>query len=397
MSHLILEFMKKNNYIILCCTIVFALFAASCSERHEIPNLNYVREELFVSDQQQFQFMDTTDYFLEILCSLSLPSKIKYLQCDKIEYVNGYFYILDVERNNTILVFDSVGNYISQIGQRGRASNEYIDNPTNFCVNPENNQVMVYERNAHRIHTFNQNGKQVKLQTLKLWPYDVGTLFNGNYVGAFDYKEAGKGLQLGVFDKEENITLPVLNLDETHVFLHNERTFRTVGQQLYHIPNFSDSVLVFKEDTLYKVVHLNFQSPFITQEIIHETNGGNLDRYHKFEGITSISNYYETDNYITFMYTYNNLQIKCIINKQNNKQCSFASAPFKGLFPGHNYIIDGENILWLITEDDIVDLKYALQYDAVQKELAQTHSLIRDIINEKYALPVILRIKTNWL
>ncbi|MBQ9202547.1 MAG: 6-bladed beta-propeller [Bacteroidales bacterium] len=379
-----------------CFSLTIGLFALfSCSRDVSSTIFHYQSEIIAIRDLEPALILDTTQYAVTYYTSLQLPSEYKYLKCDKMEYVGGFFYLLDTEYNKTVFVFDSQGHFVSRIGQRGRSASEYLDSPTDFFVNPRNDQVMVYERNAHRVHVYDQNGNQIELHTFKMWPYAVGTLFNGYYMAAFDYKEAGKGLQLGVFDRDERIVLPIITMDSPHVFINNERAFVLHGDFLYHIPHFSDSVLIFKSDTLSRVIHLQFQSQFVPSDVIRESNGGNLDDYKLFRGITSVSGYYETNSFNSFSYSKSHVQIKCIIDKRNGMQYHFTGSPFRGLFPGHRYTMVEDSIFWLVTEDDIADLNYALQHEIVKKELSHTYSIIRDIIQNKYPFPLILKVRLD--
>ena len=105
-----------------------------------------------------------------------------------------------------------------------------------------------------------------------------------------------------------------------------------------------------------------------------------------------VSDYYETNGYVSFLYSKNHVRKKCIIDKANNNQYHFTNAPFKGLFPGDKYAVDGESIYWLVCEDDVVDMNFALENEVVKTELSHTYSLIRDIIQGKYSLPLIVKI-----
>lgn len=384
-------FVSRTNIGMLICLAWIAVYS-SCSKRKSSIDLYYQKDIISVWDRQPDVMLDTTQYSLDLFAFLTFPSQIKNLKCEKMEYVNGFFYLLDTEYNKTVFVFDSDGNFVSQLGRRGRASNEYLDKPTNFFVQAKDSQIMVYERNAHRIHYYDNKGGQTELQVLKIWPYDAGTMFDGHFVAAFDYKEAGRGMQLGVYDSDEKLVTPVIELGENHVYVDNERSFKLSGEDLYHIPHFSDSVYVFHSDTLSKIIHLRFESLFLPSEIIKEVDKGDLEKYRSFRGIMYVSDYYETNGYVSFLYSKNHVRKKCIIDKTNNNQYHFTNAPFKGLFPGDKYAVDGESIYWLVCEDDVVDLNFALENEVVKTELSHTYSLIRDIIQGKYSLPLIVKI-----
>ena len=119
-----------------------------------------------------------------------------------------------------------------------------------------------------------------------------------------------------------------------------------------------------------------------------------MEDYISFRGISSINDYYETKNFIHFSYSLSHVKLRCLIDKNNGKQYNTTGSFYKGLFPGNAYCIKDDYILWLITQEDIDDLSDIINNNFSNEDnfWNETHFLIKDIIENKYKLPLILKI-----
>lgn len=374
--------------------IGMALMTSACTEQQfSVPVFSYDKRLLEIKDGQNMPLLDTTEYKMELYATLKMPDRYKGIEVSKFEYIDGRFYILDEEYNKTVFVFDSIGNFVASLGEQGRASNEYLYKPNDFFVDRKNKLVNVHEQNARRIHRFSLDGKQTNLINTEIWPYSIGFLSNGHYAAAFDHPSAGKGLQLGVFDDDGNCVQPLINQKESSEFVNNRHAFINKDDKLYHIPNFSDSIIVISGDTISEVIKLKFKSPFINSDVIDDAKNGDLYEYQNFDGVTVLSDYYETDKYISFSYSKRNLVIGCIIDKETGKQYHFTSTPFDGLMPMAHYTINDNIMYLLLTEYDVKEFQMLLGNDDISSELKKTSSVMRKILAEEpknYVLKVII-------
>lgn len=85
-----------------------------------------------------------------------------------------------------IIVYDAQsGKYISRIGNKGRAENEY-SMITSFRINQSGN-VVIYDRPARKYIEYELNGKYVGAQAAPQIPYtDIATLGDGHVVSMFN-------------------------------------------------------------------------------------------------------------------------------------------------------------------------------------------------------------------
>ncbi len=375
-------------------TLLVLLLLCSCSHKHNEAKSYYTTRNIQIEDYSMTQYMDSANCKIEIATELKMPSNFRYMDGKKLLYENGCFFLMDSKYNNTIFVFDSVGNYINKLGERGRAKNEYIKSPTDFFVDSNNGNVHVFERDSRRIIIFTKDGNYKETIQLNYWPYSIGYTSSGNYLASFNYKKAGDGLQLGVIGLNEEVVNPILYLQNDFDFVTTHNTSILSDGLLYHIPNFSDSIMVFCGDTVKEVIKLNFPYKEIPNEIKKLVAKSEMDNYIAFRGINSISNYYETNSFVNFSYSLSHVKFNCLIDKRNKKQYHSSGGFFQGVFPGHTYCVKGDYILWLITQDDVDDLLSIMKFnsDNYDSDAIFPHVIVKDIMRKKYKLPLILKI-----
>lgn len=177
------EKMKKIGKYILGI-----VFLCSCSQQNTVELKNYEVKNLQIKEHEMTEYFDSTNCNIEIATELTLPSNTKYISGEKIIYENNMYYIIDTKYNHCIFVFDSCGNYVAKLG--GRAKNEFIQSPTDFFIG-KNGDVHIFEKSSRRVIIFTKDGDYKKTIKFDIWPYSIGYTSNGNYLAAFNYKEAG--------------------------------------------------------------------------------------------------------------------------------------------------------------------------------------------------------------
>lgn len=385
--------MKKIACIAFVVCIISLFISCDNNEKYYLSG--YTKDNVNIGKSFEQSCVGIDDCTIDIMANLKVPSTVKGFVGDKMLYENGHFFIMDQEHNKTVFVFDSLGNYVSKLGCLGRADNEYLDKPTDFFVDTQKGEIHVFERNNRKIHIFDITGRQKRSIKMDIWPYSIGLTSNGNYAAAFDYIESGNGLQLGVYNNEMNVINSLLSIDETHEFVSTTSSFFSSEGILYHVPNLGDSVLVFKNDSVSKVVKIDFGGDFLPHDIVDETNRGNLDKYKSFEGCSNISRYYETSRYVVLSFAKNQMRWNCLIDKVSGKKIFSLNSFVSGVFPGVLYFVKGEYIYWLITQSDVDDYSFVMKADNQNEILKDTHPVIKKILNKGVELPVVLKIKLN--
>ena len=135
--------------------------------------------------------------------------------------VDGSFYVADGYANTRVVKFDKNDNYVTAWGERGEAGKEtrpgYFNNVHGVAVDPGTREVYVNDRDNRRIQVFDENGKFIRMWSLRrgdpaldlhfvhidadrrLWVYDQVTqkLAQFDREGRLDLRVGRPGLMAG--------------------------------------------------------------------------------------------------------------------------------------------------------------------------------------------------------
>jgi hypothetical protein len=355
--------------------------------------VKYERDTILVKGEGCIAQLEDKEYKARIETYLHPQDTSISILCDKMKYDDGYYFLQQGGKNQTIWVFDSLGNYISKLGERGRKQNEYQTDITDWFYVKDKKEVFVYERYECRLHVFTIDGKPVESKFLASLPQSIGALKGDCLFCSYDDILSKDGIQLGLFNRDEEVIKDFINLNESMNFVPNNECFYASMNRLFHIPAFSDSSIVFHEDSVEKVVRFIFEDKFLTEDIKEEALDAKMDNFNKFDGIQFIKTYYETSRFHYLKYSYRNLFVNHLIDKKSKKQYSFASSPIKGLLPSTAMCVRGDKLLYLITKQNIEELRYLLDDRILGKAVSESNEIIQRIINGEESLPLILSIE----
>jgi hypothetical protein len=100
----------------------------------------------------------------------------------KMEIVNSLLYILD-KQTNTIWCFNQKGKYINKISKKGQGPGEYTS-IFDFAIDRAKNHIVILDRNANKIITYDLSGKFIKEKRIEVFASDFG-LLNDNKILAY--------------------------------------------------------------------------------------------------------------------------------------------------------------------------------------------------------------------
>ncbi len=122
-----------------------------------------------------FALVDTTSYRVVKLetTEASLIGEIS-----KVEVVGDRILVLDRMGSKTVMMFDLEGNFIRQIGRRGRGPGEYIS-AENFVLDHENGYIIVSDYGTPKQMFYDLDGRFIKDYRLSFLPmaYIEGRFF----------------------------------------------------------------------------------------------------------------------------------------------------------------------------------------------------------------------------
>lgn len=337
------------------------------------------------------KLLDKSHYSIDSVCSLSMPRDLEHFSVRKFLVKNNRVYIWAASYSDAIFAFDSNGYRLYRIGGQGRPENELIDRLSDFFVDGEDN-IHIFSQAKQRISVFDKNGKY--LRTTKIWknnPSTIGVTENGRYL--YSFAENTCGAALSICSYENNIQHELIPFGKEHdeKFPITQNFFQN-GRKLCHIPLMSDSVLVFDNDKLEKVVRVNFKGKFIKdmppKAVISPLEQNKPTEY---EDALCINKYQETDSFALLGYICGRMGVtRFLLKNKNTKEISGGRSLFEGFLSYTNaYLLDNKLVI-LVTDVDY--LKEARRTDEFMEKYNKSDSKIQEIIDGKIRVPAIMYI-----
>lgn len=266
------------------------------------------------------------EYIIDSICALECPNEKEFFEVSKFMVKNGRTYIMDSRVTHTVYVFDHKGHFLFKAGEKGRAKNEYIQGPTEFFVDNQNN-LHVFDYDGQKIIIFNDKGNVDKvISTREHIPHTFGLTNDNRYMYAYN-QEAKYGAALTI-DDEDNKAQDVLIPLKSEFGFTGYHQFDSNGNRLSHIPNLSDSILVYKNSSLEKIVRVDFHGKTIMNErpdlIYKPINVSDIEndefmKYFQTGGVIYLEEYQETDSLQYLTYCYHAQKHKWLNEKNKNR------------------------------------------------------------------------------
>lgn len=401
----------KAKYLAL---VVFSmLIFAACSL--ETPNAlgDYKKETITVDSlEAQSKLLTKEQYSIDSVCSLELPQNLEYYSVRRLMVRNNRAYVQINSYENSVYVYDSNGKLlwktgrndvvksvsdsdgkIRKVGKKADAKDEQMVDPADFFVD-DNDNLHIFDRGAQKIFVFDSEGKVVKtIYTDRDNPYAVGLMNNGEYMLSF--AENTCGAALANYDEFGRIQKKLLPFGQEYNFSVANRCFFQNGNRLCHIPLFSDSILVFNNDKLEKVVKLDFKGRFIT-DVISDVITGEVkkDETYKissFDGVQYISVYQETDSWINVCYALKKQYGERLIRKKTNESFS-GNTLFEGLQPFTYLFLLDDKLVFLAQKDMVEYLRRQPWDEKFMEEYNKSAPKVQALIDGKIKAPAIFYI-----
>ena len=381
--------MKKIKQATIATICVTAALLLSCIEKGTEYEMDRHESVVINIDPSEETGLVTADqYTIDSIVSLDIPEKAKDIIVERFEVAGGRIYIMDSYVNKTIFVFNSKGEYLYKLGERGRAIYEYTDAPTDFFVDKFNN-VYVFDQAGQKVMVFDRKGRLLNSTSAsRYWAMSFGLASNNRYA----YSKNGKGDYGALVFSDWNHANErnVLPCHDRLLFEPTKVSFFRNGDRLSHIPVLSDSVLVFREDSLIKTVKFKFKGGFLKDDIPEVTSDLKKTKEIKdYKGVISLYSYQETDNLILLEYLYQKTVNRWLYNKATGQVVNNFNM-FEGTNPSMSYILKDKQMIGLV-QDDILERYSELKDDpAYQAHLSKSPSQIQQIMAGEVKLPLII-------
>lgn len=381
-----------HNHVFIYLSIFSIFINTSCSEPEENSLGTYESVTYKIDLEHNTKGLSPSQYTIDSVCSLSVPDSMGIFEISKFIVKEGRIYAMDSEITRRLLVFDTNGNYLFRLGDRGRAQFEYVGGPKDFFVD-ELDEIHVFDPIGLKIVVFRKDGTIDRIVRVNhTYPYSIGVLtYKRNLYCLYNTKvNADKpNIALLARDHSGENRQELLYMDHDDYFSSSVQNFFKNGDRLSHIPIMSDSVLVFNKDSLEKVVRFDFGGKFLLKE--HPelvTIQGRQNEISQYNGVWELSKYQETDSLILLEYTYNRKSMFWLYNKQT-KQIFNSNQMLNGLCPFYDFYLRDNQIISIVQKEMVDFYKKKLDDEEFKKQLAKAPSQIRDIIEGKIPTPAI--------
>lgn len=389
---------KKYIYCVgiksLLCLSIFYLL--SCSESKDNFFTGHESVNIKIDLEHDTEPLKLSQYTIDSVCSLTFPDTTKIVAVTRFMVKNKRIYVMDSEISQSVYVFDAQGRYLHKLGERGRAQDEYIGGPTNFFVDDSNN-VHVFDQMGQQIKKFNSKGHFCHFfSTRHEFPHSIGLLNNKKYAYCITSTDP-QSPQLMTVDMNGLNPEILIPFKKYYLFNPSRITFFSNGNRLSHIPILSDSVLVFKGDSLEKVVRFDFGGKFLPYEEPEIPITSDIEKFREikqYKGVHSLDQYQETDANALLVYIHGLYVKKWLYNKRTH-QVIQGGQLFDGVCPFRSvYYLRDNQIIALVEQEDVDLYKdlYENMNDGFKENLAKTPSQVRDVLEGRIKTPALFYI-----
>lgn len=373
--------------------VLFALITGICSSCTTTLDNNfgdYKCEIINVNPGELTKGLSVGEYSIDSICTISFPQNAVYPQINKLIVTDNNIYMLDTDNGHTVYVFETDGRYLRKLGERGRDVNEYIGSPTDFFVS-QNGDVYVYDRIGYKIIVFDKQGKVTNIIPTKMNSvHSFGLTSNEKLLYCINeetLEENDNNPALVVCDKKGKVEKELIQFKQRYSFRPSNRTFFSNGDRLSHIPVLSDSILVFKNDSLEKVVRVDFNGHFLMKEMSEiAMDIRNFSKIKDYKGVYEINRYQETDSFVLLQYVYQSRVCFWLYNKTNGKIVNSYNL-FEDYCPFREYYLKGNQIIALVETEDVRMLKDYFDSDMGKSHLHKVTSIAHDLLDGKISTP----------
>lgn len=385
-----------------CILILLSCSSSSSNNNSDINLGNYESLSFKIDSKNTTSPLYADQYQVDSISPMITPDNVGNFEATKVFVNDKKIYVLDTKVTNTILVFNLKGQYLYKLGEIGRAKNEYISAPEDFFV-AKNGDVHVFDEGGQKILTFNDNGAFIKSTDVQ-WTQSFGLTSDNKYLRCLDNRDMPDEKpdpSLLIYDPISKSQEPLIPSKHFQCyFLPNLRTFFYNDERLSHVPLLSDSVVVFKDKAVEKVVRFEFTNGFLPKDKPEwvrfpadggEPLGSSVD-YDDFPGVVAIYDYQETESHILMNYIDQSGFVHWLYNKHTMK-IIHNNKLFAGINLFNKFFLKGNQIIGFVGKENVEMLKeYCESEEFDEEEYKKTPSFVKAFQSGKLSAPALVYI-----
>jgi hypothetical protein len=265
--------MKKKFYLF---TVLSILFCSSCTDK-KVPsgligiNINPLQVE------NAYDIAADVEFACDII-ALETNDNSLVGNVDRLAYSNGNYYIFD-GHNNSVLIFDKVGNFIKKLHKKGQGPDEYT-NISAFALQGEN--IWVADNSARLMLCYDSNLEmKTKINTMDITCIDdmvavENHLFLATNWWGWKAKNWAFGF-LNTDDNQPNCLLQVAKLDDNYSAPQKSSQIARLDSSCLFIQSYCDTIFYADNHSFYPAYQLYFTKkykdvPLKMEQLINPVN-----------------------------------------------------------------------------------------------------------------------------
>lgn len=229
--------MKKTNILVwgFLCVILFA-----CTHSKEEKLMKKTYYAINYDNKITENIVDSINYVKLIGIHGVQPTSISKILLNK-----EHYYVFDKYGSGLVMVFDNYGNFITTIGQRGNAENEYVK-AWDFDITKKN--VIVYDIAKGKINWYSLEGQFLKSQKTPMLFKGIKALENGDFIVAMS-KEGGHKYEVCLLDTFLQIKKSFIKFENEAIDDKiTENIFQKTDNSILYNRSINNNVYEFNKD-----------------------------------------------------------------------------------------------------------------------------------------------------
>lgn len=240
--------MKTNNFLFSVISFIFCL-SCTVSDDSEIEKL--VLNELDILQKSELNIQKITPLETSMENLMGIDIRVKFDQSS--------FFLMDENSKNVIHHFDRKGAYLGSVAQVGDGPN-YLSDLDDFLINPEGKiEVLSAIGDQARVYEVSASGEIIPVFKTDYLASSFTKLPSGEYLLYGSYNLPFTQFRLVKANSEGKVISSFLdNTYKNKLLPMTERNFFKNGNDLHIIESFQPYVYNFHNDTLEKVIEMDF-------------------------------------------------------------------------------------------------------------------------------------------
>lgn len=401
--------MNRKQFKMPVTFLLIVTLLLSC-KKEQVMIGDHENKTVYVSDKENE--IDEDAFKLENIAYLSLPNDVADINGGPILCYNR-IHVCD-GKYESVLVFDSLGNFLHRVGRPGHARDEIISRIETFDVDPTTGEVHIFNREGGKMLVYDKNGQFIRnVRFPEELPSSVCLSDNGGYIASCDYRSSLIGeTQLLQLDADCNTVKRILvDASGNKMTCEGANTMPLFSDHKGHTAYLSllaDSIIVLSGDNVEEVVNVKFKEGFLPASVIDKAKSTGDTSYLRGNPVQYISkalinNHFVLIEYYGGQYASN---YTFLMDKMSNKTYFKNGFLFVPRTLGTIVSIDDEYLIGVVTMETIdntlahLDVEMSQHGDGWTKTKAETLGFRYDSISVDIAMrdkpcPVVYKVSVK--